>query len=218
MTYCRLCAESKSEIELSTTINDSKLNIKEKLVICCQWNNYQNNNHLPDGVCVSCCEKLEKCWLFNESVSLAQAKLQEIFHDAELVSIKTETNADDDEFNLCEASEDIFVESITLPEQTVDDEKIATDPESGTENSDKSKLRRHFECEMCQKSFTTAYNLTVHNCYYFNRLTKFLKNVKNVNRDFFSCRFHNRSTLEPIQMNVLIAAQNVANTSKVRRI
>lgn len=161
-TYCRLCAESKTEDELSTTINDSKLKIKEKLVACCQWNNYLNNNNsqLPDGICYSCCEQLEKCWRFNESVALAQVKLHDIFNDTELLSVKCELNADDDEFNVCDTAENIFVEPITLPEPTIDDEKHLIG--STIDTLDETKSRQVHECDICQKRFTTAYNLTVH--------------------------------------------------------
>lgn len=158
-TYCRLCAESKTDDELSTTINDSKLNIKEKLVVCCQWNNFINHNHLPDGVCYSCCEKLEKSWLFNECVAFAQVKLQEIFNESDLISVKCELNAEDDEFNVCDTSENIFVEPITLPEPIIDDEKHLIG--STIDTSDESKSRHMHECDICQKTFTTAYNLTV---------------------------------------------------------
>lgn len=160
--YCRLCAESKGEDELSTTINDPKLNIKEKLVVCCQWNKWNNclnNSHMPEGVCFSCCEKLEKCWLFNENVAFAQAKLQEIFNDAELIAVKCELNTEDDEFNLCDTSEDIFVEPITLPEVVNDDDKNLIG--STIDSLDAAKSRQLHECDECQKTFTTAYNLTV---------------------------------------------------------
>lgn len=154
-TYCRLCAESKTENEFNTTINDKQLNIKEKLVACCQWNNYLNYTHLPVCVCYSCCEKLEKCWLFNESVAYAQSKLLEIFNESDLVSVKSEPNVDD-EFG--DNQEDIFVEQIMLPEPVNDDEKIHGET---IETLDETKHRQLHECDECQKSFTTAYNLTV---------------------------------------------------------
>lgn len=168
--YCRLCAESKTADELSTTISDSKLNIKEKLVACCQWNHYSKNTHLPDGICYLCCDKLEKSWLFNESVANAQIKLHDIFHETELLSVKCELSADDDEFNVCDTAENIFVEPITLavpetePEPPLDDEKHLIG--STIEMSEENKSRQNHECETCQKTFTTAYNLTV--CLYFD--------------------------------------------------
>lgn len=151
----------KTEEELSTTISDSKSNIKEKLVVCCQWNNYIDNDHLPDAVCYSCAEKLEKSWLFSEFVAVAQLKLNEIFNATELIVIKRELNADDeDELPLCDTQEDIFVEPITLPpEPANDDEKILS--ESAVDIPDESKSRQSHECDMCDKSFTTSYNLTV---------------------------------------------------------
>lgn len=159
-TYCRLCAELKTEDELNTTICDPKLNIEKKLVICCQWNNYMNNSHFPETICYSCTEKLEQSWYFNESVALAQIKLQEIFSETELVAIKSESPEDDDEFALCDdTQEDIFVEPIKLPESTKDDEKHLIG--STIESLDATKSRQTHECDVCHKSFTTAYNLTV---------------------------------------------------------
>lgn len=164
-TFCRLCAELKTDDELNTTtINDPKLNIKEKLVICCQWNNYVNYTNLPETICYSCTEKLEKSWLFNESVAFAQIKLQEIFCDSELHAIKSEFDGDDnDEFPLTDAQEDIFVEPIqplTAPElSTNDDEKHLIG--STIECLDETKSRHRHECDVCQKSFMTACSLTV---------------------------------------------------------
>lgn len=149
----------KTDDELNTTISDSKLNIKEKLVVCCQWNNYINNNHLPDAVCYACTEKLEKSWLFSECVAFAQIKLQEIFNETELIAVKCELNADDDELPLCDTQEDIFVEPITLPAPINDDDRVSIG--STNDTLDEVKSRQIHDCDMCQKSFTTAYNLTV---------------------------------------------------------
>lgn len=158
-TFCRLCAESKTDDEMSTTISDPNSNLKEKLVVCCQWNNYTNNNHLPEGVCYSCCEKLDKSWLFNESVAFAQAKLQELFDESEVLLVKCELNTEDEEFNVCDTSENIFVEPITLPEPIIDDEKHLIG--STIDTLDETKSRQIHDCDICQKTFTTAYNLTV---------------------------------------------------------
>lgn len=160
-TYCRLCAELKTIDDLNTTINDKKLKIEEKLIVCCQWNNYQSiNSNFPDAVCNLCCEKLEKCWLFNESVAIAQTKLEEIFRDTELVDIKYETNTEDDEFNPVDTSVDIFVEPLKLAAVTKDDAK----PLINTTNNSLDEIKSHHlhECDICHKTFTTAYNLTTH--------------------------------------------------------
>lgn len=152
-TYCRLCAELKSIEDLHTTINDKKLKIEEKLIVCCQWNNYQNINYnFPDAICYSCCEKLEKCWLFNETVASAQTKLEEIFRDTELVDIKYETNTEDDEFNPGDPTVDIFVEPL----------KVAAIINTTNDSLDETKSHHLNECSVCRKSFTTAYNLTNH--------------------------------------------------------
>lgn len=159
-TYCRLCAELKTGDDLSTTIHDAALKIEEKLIICCQWNNYRHTNpNLPDAVCYSCFEKLEKCWLFSETVAIAQAKLQEILQDTELVDIKYEINAEDDEFNPSEA-EDIFVEPLKVAAIPNSDDKPLHS--TTTDSVDETKPRQLHECEICKKSFTTAYNLANH--------------------------------------------------------
>lgn len=176
MTYCRLCAEAKSEEDLCASINDSKSNILEKLVICCQWNSYPITDELPDRVCCLCSEKLEKCWLFSECVAQAQQKLQQLMNDGEL-TIKTEPQLDED--LMCENTESIFVEPITLPEI------ITTEPNneligSTIENIDESMLSQHRECDICHKIFTTGYNLKVNflnEIFYFTAFTKYFKTI-----------------------------------------
>lgn len=159
-TYCRLCAELKADDDLSTTINDSTLKIEEKLIICCQWNNYRNtNSNLPDAVCYSCFEKLEKCWLFSETVAIAQTKLQEILQDTELVDIKYETNEEDEEFDPSD-TEDIFVEPLKVAAIPSNDDKPSNSTTS--DSLDETKSRQLHECDICKKCFTTAYNLANH--------------------------------------------------------
>lgn len=162
-TYCRLCAELKTDDDLSTTINDTTLKIEEKLIICCQWNNYRNtNSNLPDAVCYSCFEKLEKSWLFNETVAIAQTKLQEILQDTELVDIKYETNAEDDEFDPSD-TEDIFVEPLNVAAIPIKDDKDDKPADiTASDSQDETKARQLHECHICRKGFTTAYNLANH--------------------------------------------------------
>lgn len=78
-TYCRLCAEFKEPVEIITTISDTERLIEEKLIACCQWNVTENEQKLPQDICMFCMDKLDKCWLFSQSVQLAQSKLLEIF-------------------------------------------------------------------------------------------------------------------------------------------
>lgn len=77
--YCRLCAELKDSTEIITSIEDRDRWIEEKLIACCQWNSEMVDERLPRNVCVFCMEKLDECWLFSQSVQLAQQKLQDIF-------------------------------------------------------------------------------------------------------------------------------------------
>lgn len=117
--YCRLCADLKTDDELNIKISDSTLKIHEKLIACCQWNNYQSNASFPSAICYLCYEKLEKSWLFSESIAFAQDKLQEVLREIELAPIKYESDLDndarfnDDAFNAYDSEpETIFVEPI----------------------------------------------------------------------------------------------------------
>lgn len=80
--YCRLCAEMKDPDEIVTSIEDVENSIERKLTVCCQWNAKENNRRLPRDVCMVCRDKLDKCWLFSQSVHFAQQKLLEIFGKA----------------------------------------------------------------------------------------------------------------------------------------
>lgn len=164
--YCRLCAELKVADELTASIDDPKLRIEEKLLACCRWHQYGNstNANFPNGICYSCCEKLENCWLFNETVAKAQVKLQEIFGDnTELIVIKDEAHTEDDEFSPVDVVVDIFVEPLKLSTGANDDEKPLVDA-AADDTFDEKKSRISHECDECAKSFTTAYNLTVSIC------------------------------------------------------
>lgn len=117
---CRLCASAKPFNRLTIRISDSKLNVEEKLIACCQWNKYkQDDDNLPDAICCECYERLQECWLFSESIASAQEKLRRmLFLNIETARVKHELKTEDNEFNQCETeSEDIniFVEPLTLP-------------------------------------------------------------------------------------------------------
>lgn len=77
--YCRLCAELKDSFEIVASINDVEKLMERKLRVCCQWTNQNVEQRLPHTVCTSCLDRLDKCWLFAQSVQLAQQKLSEIF-------------------------------------------------------------------------------------------------------------------------------------------
>lgn len=77
--YCRLCAELKDSTEIISTIVDVQRSMEQKLQTCCQWTTENTEQQLPHSVCMTCSDKLDKCWLFSQSVQLAQQKLVEIF-------------------------------------------------------------------------------------------------------------------------------------------
>lgn len=77
--YCRLCAELKESNEIIATIDDVEQSVQEKLRACCDWTAESSDQRLPNGVCMICLDKLDKCWLFAQNVQLAQQKLIEIF-------------------------------------------------------------------------------------------------------------------------------------------
>lgn len=77
--YCRLCAELKDPCEIVTSIDDVEQTMEQKLRACCQWTTENTELRLPHSVCATCLDKLDKCWLFSQSVQLAQQKLLEIF-------------------------------------------------------------------------------------------------------------------------------------------
>lgn len=77
LALCRLCAETKSEIELKANIRDSNLEIIEKLNICCRWNTIEHHAEFPETVCLSCFDQLQQSWQFAEKVLQAQLQLKE---------------------------------------------------------------------------------------------------------------------------------------------
>lgn len=166
MSYCRLCAQPKSDDDLCASINDLKLNILEKLIVCCQWDTYPLNPELPEHICFLCSERLEKCWLFSVCVSEAQRTLLHLLSDGELTTIGTEEAVDDDGILLLDDNlGDIFVEAIPIPELVKPDrsEELIAEPDSADEliGSTIEPTNDQIVCVTCKKAFTTIYNLTV---------------------------------------------------------
>lgn len=85
--YCRLCAELKDSHEIVASISDAEQSIQQKLRACCEWTAENAKHRLPHSVCTICFDKLDKCWLFSQSVQLAQQKLLEIFGKRKLKRI-----------------------------------------------------------------------------------------------------------------------------------
>lgn len=164
MSYCRLCAEPKSDDDLCASINDLKFNFLEKLIACCQWDTYPFNPELPEHICFLCTEKLEKSWLFSVCVSEAQRKLLQLLSDGEL-TIGTEEAVDDERGLLDDNLGDIFVEAIPIPEFKHDStEELVAEPDAVDELIGSTIERADDKivvCEICKKAFTTIYNLTV---------------------------------------------------------
>lgn len=80
---CRLCADNKTAEELLYHIDDETLNIKQKLIVCCQWNSLsiEEHNEMPKWICGNCFESLSASWAFANNVAVAQNKIQTIVVD-----------------------------------------------------------------------------------------------------------------------------------------
>lgn len=75
---CRLCASLKTLDQL-VTIEDPALALKKKLTRCCQLEFDDNEDFLPQNVCLVCVQNLENSWNFAENVSQAQQTLRKAF-------------------------------------------------------------------------------------------------------------------------------------------
>ncbi|XP_052754305.1 gastrula zinc finger protein XlCGF26.1-like [Galleria mellonella] len=95
-TYCRLCAEPTPTDQLISSDGDVGKNSK----ICTKmlWINIDMNSPLPNAICFSCFDMLERTWQFLHNVRTAQQKLNEIFakksEDATATSTKTDSTLD----------------------------------------------------------------------------------------------------------------------------
>lgn len=74
---CRLCANTKTPRQLTSSIEDLSLNIEQKLIDCCRWKLYDTYEtySLPRRICSACLKNLERSWAFAESVAKAQQEL-----------------------------------------------------------------------------------------------------------------------------------------------
>lgn len=75
---CRLCASLKTFEQLKF-IDDPSLDLKKKLLRCCQINISHSNELLPQNVCSNCIQRIDSAWAFAEEVSLAQETLCKAF-------------------------------------------------------------------------------------------------------------------------------------------
>lgn len=73
---CRLCAKVKPAENLKTAIDDSALNITQKLIDCCRWNSFDYQESLPTSICCLCFDELERSWAFAQAVEQAQIELR----------------------------------------------------------------------------------------------------------------------------------------------
>lgn len=72
LEFCRLCAEAKTAQELTSTISEQL----EKLVNFCQWNASEQENSLPQNICMTCIIKLEDFCRFLETIKSSEAILR----------------------------------------------------------------------------------------------------------------------------------------------
>lgn len=92
---CRLCGELKSSNRIKCKINDSNLNIQQKLIDCCRWRLFEDCKNLPENICNSCFKLLEASWSFAENVAQTQQKLLK-----NLENVKVETPYLEPEINV----------------------------------------------------------------------------------------------------------------------
>lgn len=81
--FCRLCGQIRLPEQIKCKITDEALQIEQKLSDCCRWHLYQNHNNLPESVCISCFECLERSWLFCEKVAATQEILINDLNESE---------------------------------------------------------------------------------------------------------------------------------------
>lgn len=75
-TICRLCAEVSSIDDMACTIDDHDLNIRQKLIDCCRWDElHEQSDFYPKNMCKTCYGRLELSWNFSKSVARAQFKI-----------------------------------------------------------------------------------------------------------------------------------------------
>lgn len=84
--FCRLCGQIQFPEEIKCKVTDETLQIEQKLKDCCRWHLYLNQNNLPESVCISCFECLERSWQFCEMVASTQEKLINNLNENELES------------------------------------------------------------------------------------------------------------------------------------
>lgn len=102
-SMCRLCGELKSSNRIKCKINDSNLNIQQKLIDCCRWRLFQDYQNLPEHICNSCFKLLEASWSFAENVAQTQQKLL-----TSLENVKVETPYLEPEINVPENTENKY--------------------------------------------------------------------------------------------------------------
>lgn len=144
-SICRLCANSKDEIDLTAQISE----LESKLALCCGWYPTENETKLPTKVCGTCVDELDKCYCFAQSVRDAEIKLKKLLAEQN-DSITIEVT----EFNDLIADDTIKVDpniySLELKEvdSSFDNydasEAIFDDPitDSDTERSNSSKIEK----------------------------------------------------------------------------
>lgn len=180
-SLCRLCAKEKRPKQLTHSINDETLKIKQKLIECCRWNSVIGNDYsqMPEKICNICINKLEMTWEFVESITKAQEQLFIL-----TANIKTEVLDIDDDNGTAEMkptelveetevfvnSDDFFLssedQSLTLKVDSIDNEIIIQNlgeiKEDLHQFTSKIQESLSFLCDICGKYFTSKSNLLSH--------------------------------------------------------
>lgn len=141
---CRLCGELISPHEVKCTIKDKNQNIEQKLLDCCRWALYQNDENLPENICNSCFECLEQSWRFCEKVTNTQNRFREFLVDAKLHksenSNNIETNLTDECFEYHESTFHDFDATVWCDDGELLDDNIKDEPLNALDIDDETEM------------------------------------------------------------------------------
>lgn len=136
-TICRLCAEVSSIDDMSCTIDDHELNIRQKLIDCCRWDELHDSrsDFYPKNICKICYGRLELCWNFSKVVARAQFKIFKFVEGGGQMDLIESSNNVDKTYVKPEPEEICIVESLPIVNQPAEQEFSTTTTEQNPLNT-----------------------------------------------------------------------------------